>query len=135
MTPLDIHMQQMILNLLLNGSGVAIVACVGVVDNPPPSDTASSLSLSLSLSFTHTHTHTHTLFPLLLSLPPSLQRKNPKGEYQVQRQDPEELAAVCQVVEDLIQMQTSLFTVSVVFTGVCVCVCVCGAHQAPAIII
>ena len=34
------------------------------------------------------------------------------GDYQVVKQDPEELANVCKVMEDLIRMHISIFTVS-----------------------
>jgi hypothetical protein len=41
-----------------------------------------------------------------------LQRKSQKPtDYQVQKQDPEELTNVCKVMEDLIRMQLSLFVV------------------------
>jgi len=43
-----------------------------------------------------------------------LKRKVSKtpGDYQVVKQDPEELANVCKVMEDLIRMHISIFTVS-----------------------
>jgi len=57
-------------------------------------------------TYTHTHTHTHTYT--------HVQRKASKapGDYQVVKQDPEELANVCKVMEDLIRMHISIFTVS-----------------------
>lgn len=41
-----------------------------------------------------------------------LQKKNAQG-YQVTKQDPEELTAVCRVMEELIRMHDSVFTVSI----------------------
>ena len=43
----------------------------------------------------------------------TLQRKTGvKGDYQVVKQDQDELVAVCKVMEDLIRMHTSIFLVS-----------------------
>jgi len=42
-----------------------------------------------------------------------IQRKGQKPpDFQVQKQDPDELSNVCKVMEDLIKMQISIFTVS-----------------------
>ena len=43
----------------------------------------------------------------------NVQRKGQKpADFQVQKQDPDELNNVCKVMEDLIKMQISIFTVS-----------------------
>ena len=54
-------------------------------------------------------THVYCWFVVCLFV---LQRKHAQGGYQVTKQDPEELTAVCRVMEELIRMHDSVFTVS-----------------------